>query len=479
MRALRRSLILLHRYLGIALCLPFVVWFVSGIGMIYAGGMPRLAPGDRLARMPPLDVARIRITPAEAAGKADVRGPGRVVLLTIENRPAYRFPGRRPVTVFADTGDIFRGADRTGSLAIATRFMNLPASALRYVRVLESADQWTIGERRQLPLHRIEVADPAHTELYVSGALGEVVLQTTRATRALAWAAAIPHWFYLTPLRTRDDLWSRVVIWTSGLGIVAAFLGLVLGLTQLRVKYAGWMRWHYVTGVVFGAFTLTWVLSGFLSMEPVAWFSGGEGGGGIPRALTGGPLQLDEFPPIDGPAWKAALEGRAVKEVELRKIQGEAYYSVKGGAGSPVLVAARPLRIRREPFSVASIVERVRKGYPEAAIAGAELLLDYDAYYYDRDRELPLPVLRVKFADADGTWVYVDGMSQLMGLRTRRQRVERWLYHGFHSLDFPFLYFRRPLWDVVVIALCSGGAMLSIVGVVIGFRRIRRLGLRL
>ena len=34
----------------------------------------------------------------------------------------------------------------------------------------------------------------------------------------------------------------------------------------------------------------------------------------------------------------------------------------------------------------------------------------------------------------------------------RFDEANRWLYHGLHSLDFPFLYARRPLWDVVMIA---------------------------
>jgi hypothetical protein len=35
----------------------------------------------------------------------------------------------------------------------------------------------------------------------VSAPLGEVVMQTTRVNRSLAWIAAIPHWLYFTPLR--------------------------------------------------------------------------------------------------------------------------------------------------------------------------------------------------------------------------------------------------------------------------------------
>ena len=47
---MRRLLILIHRYLGIALSLLFAVWFISGIAMIYAKGMPNLTPQLRLQR---------------------------------------------------------------------------------------------------------------------------------------------------------------------------------------------------------------------------------------------------------------------------------------------------------------------------------------------------------------------------------------------------------------------------------------------
>ena len=51
LRGLRRFLILLHRYLGIPLSFLFVVWFGSGIAMIYVGGMPSLSPEQRLERV--------------------------------------------------------------------------------------------------------------------------------------------------------------------------------------------------------------------------------------------------------------------------------------------------------------------------------------------------------------------------------------------------------------------------------------------
>lgn len=485
MRFLRKWLILLHRYLGIALCLLFVMWFTSGIAMIYAGGMPELTPRERLARMPAVDLAKVRLTALEAASEVGIERVSRAVLLTIMDRPAYRFFGGGFATVFADSGELLGEIGEPQSLAIASRFLNVPASALRHVRLLETADQWTIAQRRQTPLHRIAVDDDAGTELYVSEPLGEVVVQTTRGTRALAWVAAIPHWLYFAPLRMKGQLWTRVILWTSGLGMVSALLGLVLGIVQFRVKYAGWMRWHYLTGVVFGLFTLTWLLSGFLSMEPVDWFSRSDAAAGVPEALSGGPLDLAAFGSIDPETWTRAMNGRQAKEIELHRVQGKPYYFVRASEpavarGAPFLVAVDGLQPRREPFSIESLLDRLQEGYSKALIDDAQVLSDYDAYYYDRNRMGPLPALRVKFADPERTWVYVAMTSgELVGLFSRRQRIERWLYHGFHSLDFPFWYYNRPLWDIAVILLCSGGALLSSIGVVIGFRRVKRdLGLK-
>lgn len=488
MRFLRKWLILLHRYLGIALCLLFVMWFASGIAMIYAGGMPELAAEERLARMPAVEVAKVRVTALAAASEVGLgRHVERAALMTIMDRPAYRFFGGGFATVFADSGELLGEIGEPQSLTIASRFLNVPASALRHVRLLETADQWTIAQRRDTPLHRIEVDDVAGTELYVSEPLGEVVMQTTRRTRALAWVAAIPHWLYFAPLRMRSELWTRVIEWTSGLGIVAALLGLVLGIIQFRVKYAGWMRWHYLTGVVFGLFTLTWVFSGFLSVEPVGWFSGSDRAAGIREALGGGPLDLAAFGTIDPERWTQAMNGRQAKEIEFHRVQGKPYYLVRSEPArerttrpAPLLVAADGLQPRREPFSIESLLDRLREGYPGVLIEDAQVISDYDAYYYDRNRVGPLPVLRAKFADPERTWVYVAVTSgELVRRFSRRQRIERWLYHGFHSLDFPFWYYNRPLWDIAVILLCSGGAVLSSIGVVIGFRRVKRdLGLK-
>jgi uncharacterized membrane protein YkoI len=256
------------------------------------------------------------------------------------------------------------------------------------------------------------------------------------------------------------------------------------------------MRWHYITGVVFGVFTLTWVFSGLLSMEPFGWAT--QPGLAIPRnAFTGGAVDLSRFPAMDPEKWKQSMNGRAIKEVELVRIQDESYYIVRTAReqteaaqferlhqpynvtgrrqGDRMIVSAGSLAVRPGPFPVESLIARLQKAAPEAKIAEWALLEDYDSYYYSRGRQTPLPILRVKFDDPDKTWVYVDPeMSQVVARIHRLDRVERWLYNGLHSLDFSFWYNRRPLWDIGVLTLMLGGLASSAIGFWMGIKRLRR-----
>ena len=69
----RRSLILLHRYLGIALSLLFVVWFATGITMMYRGrnAAPDAADASRAHAWP-----RSRGDSAKSRRSAESGGPG-------------------------------------------------------------------------------------------------------------------------------------------------------------------------------------------------------------------------------------------------------------------------------------------------------------------------------------------------------------------------------------------------------------------
>ena len=241
----------------------------------------------RLERLPALDVAAVRLTPVEAAERA-ASGFGRAALTTVLDRPAYRFASAYgSATVFADTGEALDEIDVDTARDVAAKFVAAPAELGR-ARFASSSGP-TNGRCKPAATCR-STSSPSTTvrgtEVYVSPNTGEVRLVTTTKARTLAWIATIPHWFYFTPLRTNQPLWYWTVVVTSALGCVLALLGLVLGVTQFNkskpfrwsnaVRYQGWMRWHYISGVFFGVFTLTWVFSGLLSMEPFDWANARE-----------------------------------------------------------------------------------------------------------------------------------------------------------------------------------------------------------
>ncbi len=482
---LRKFLILTHRYLGIVLSFFFVLWFASGIGIMFSKGMPRLTPELRLERLPPIDFSKVNLTPANAVQAAELNNPpGRMTLLTVLDRPAYRL-GR--TTVFADNGDIIDQIGEDDALAVASRFMNLPPDKFHYSLQTE-VDEWTLGNRRQLPLHKFEVDDDAHTNLYVSPDSGDVVLLTTRGSRALAWVAAIPHWLYFTRLRTNDRLWQQVVLWSSGIGTFSALIGIILGFVQLKytrpfrlskvssyIPYSGWMRWHYITGFIFGVLTLTWVVSGFLSMQPGNWAGQGGLSSDIADVMAGGPLQLENYPLRDAPAWRQLLPGHELKEIDFETIQGESFYLARDAKAEETLIAANPFQVRRDAYSTDLLMKQVRETYPDTPIVESQVLSDYDAYYYSQDHAAPLPVLRVKFGDPDQTWFYIDTQqSQLVYGTTHLSRIERWIYHGLHSLDFSFWYYNRPVWATGMVILSLGGLAVSALGLYLGMKRVLR-----
>ena len=501
----RKILVLAHRYLGILLSLMFVMWFVTGIGMIYSRGMPRLSPQVRLSRLSPLDLSAVRLSPSEAIQAANLDRPaGGVRLLTVNGRPAYRFG--ESASVFADSGEFMTEIDSVTATKVAAAFLNLQPNKIRLIEELNEPDQWTLTQSRQLPLYRMGVDDAAHTEVYVSAGTAEVVQITTRGSRVLSWVSVIPHFLYFAPLRLSNNLWVKTMTWVPAAACVLAALGIVLGIVQFRrarphIRYSGLMRWHYMAGLVFGVLTFTWAFSGLLSMEPWAWTEKDQVQRGVRQAFASGIRDFTAFPSFDVARWKEILGGRTAKEIEFVSLLDEPAYIVRtspdakslvgwpDGGHQPYFVSRDPDTARfivplnamsesREPIQSDVIVERLEAANPDVDVQETSILTEYDSYYYSRDGQAPLPVVRMKLGDADKTWVYVDPeVAQVVGQVNRQNRIERWLYNALHTLDFSFLYYNRPLWDAVVIVLSVGGTIVSAIGLIMGVKRVRR-GLR-
>jgi hypothetical protein len=126
-------------------------------------------------------------------------------------------------------------------------------------------------------------------------------------------------------------------------------------------------------------------------------------------------------------------------------------------------------------FDDTALLGAAAAAMPGAAMEDAVWLGAYDAYYYDRYGMRSLPVLRVRYSDPNGTWLYFDPQhGQVVMKQERLSRLNRWLYNGLHSFDFPFLYYSRPLWDIVLILLSVGGIAISVTTMLPAWRRLAR-----
>jgi hypothetical protein len=165
----------------------------------------------------------------------------------------------------------------------------------------------------------------------------------------------------------------------------------------------------------------------------------------------------------------------SAKEIELIQFMDAPFYRAQDATGRTLLLTADRGPVLKEGFTEPELRAAASAAMRDARVQEAVWLTGYDSYYYDRAGERPLPVLRVKYADADQTWLYFSSRDGAIVQReTASGRPVRWLYHGLHSLDFPGLYEAGWLWDAVIITLSIGGLLLSLTSVIVGWRFLRR-----
>jgi hypothetical protein len=287
--------------LGIAVGILMLIWFGSGIVMMYVE-FPEFSERDRTGALEPIQwQACCRI--ADGLIPDDLQFY-RVQVESLLGIPVLRL--RRPPRPDAVV-DLAEGVGVTSFTFTDAQAIAVDAAARLVGRAGLAAgetideDQWTVGRfRRDRPLHRFTFDDPERSTIYVSGTSGRIVLRTTATQRSWNWVGAIPHWFYLTALRGDGPLWTATITWAAILGTFLTVLGLYLGIAQFRrgkdrrlSPYRGLFYWHHLAGLVFGITTLTFVVSGLISMNPWGFLEGGGGGGEI-RRLEGVPPEWGE-----------------------------------------------------------------------------------------------------------------------------------------------------------------------------------------
>ena len=304
-------------------------------------------------------------------------------------------------------------------------------------------DQWTVANNldSHRPLFHLALNDAAGLELYVSSVTGEVVRDTTRSERLFNYAGSVLHWIYPTVLRKHWAAWDTTVWWLALACLLGAISGALLGvlrLHKLASPFRGWMYWHHVTGLACAVFVLTWIASGWLSMDHGLLFSDGR-------------PQADEIATLSGPPLTAGeLADHAASPAGRHEIEWSRF------AG----------RVLTGPLTVDDVQRAATRLGPRCINAA-----DDDAYAA-RSRTADGTVFRIICGQ---TWWQIDGADgRIIEKLDASRRAYRWAFRALHTLDFPALADRPALRSGLIMLLCGGGFFFSLTGVVIGWRRLKR-----
>lgn len=469
-----RALILVHRWLGVVFCLVFAMWFATGI-VLHFVSFPALSEAERIGGLGPLDPGPLRHGPDAAVAASRILDATRVRLLARADGLVYLVSGESDMKAI-NAGDLSPADVNSAGVAMAiaadhARRRGLDATQATFTE-LASYDQWTVsnGLDPHRPLYRIALNDGARTELYVSSVTGEVVRDTTRSERRWNYAGSVLHWIYPTILRRDQHAWDRVVWTLSLIALTTAIAGAVLGTLRIKVArgrlvspYQSWHAWHHWLGLACMTFVLTWIFSGWLSMDHGLLFS------------TGKPTTTEWVTIAGAPAWEklssheVELLPKQAREIEWFTFGQSIYRRERFGLTSqrlsPAGVASVPQHVFLQSNEVSALIRRLAPDCgPALAVPPA------DAYPVAS----AMPDAPVYRSVCGNVWFHIDGANgALLEKLDRSRRAYRWAYGALHTLDFPALIARPLLRTTLIVMLCGLGLAFSVTGVVIGWRRLR------
>jgi hypothetical protein len=477
-----RKVLPVHRWLGITLGLLFALWFASGMILSFVP-FPSLATRDRISRSEAIDLERVSVSPSAALAAAGTAPVVHLRLISVVGHPRYVVsPVGRPVlSVSAETGQALPPVSEQVARALAEQFSG--EKTLRIDGPFEY-DQWTVHEQYgpYRPFYKMSMADALGTCIYVSLRSGEVIQRTRRAERAWNWVGAVVHWINPTLLRKHQSVW-RWTVWSVALlGILLTLAGTWLGVVRyvdLKRRrrpgvspFTGWLRWHHSIGLFAAAFVLTWIFSGWLTVDRGTLFSRDEPTviqverlRGICLAEAAGNFPVFQLRKLQNP-----------REIEVTAVGGHSFLVVRDSGVFPsrLMSADDAGTLHTSDVIPDKLLLSAVQAWSPVGTLGIQAIAADDAY---RVRSNPLPgtARRIVLNDRTHTWIQIDAASgQILSVTDRSRRLYRWLVDGLHCFDFPLFNRAGPLRHVLILLATTTGLLFSCTGVVIGVKRLRR-----
>lgn len=479
MKKFNKYLIQIHNISGSLLSLMFVVWFISGIVLIF-DGFPHASREERflhLTEFKEQDFENLQTPPKSFKGK--------VVLELCEGRSVYRVKSGRKAQKTYDAINLKQIAsfDENHAKKLSSSFNGYPVKEIEKMNELDDWMPWSYY-RPLLPLYKCKMNDPAHTVLYISEKTGEIVQETNRRARWSARFGAIPHWIYFKKLRLAKDTWQLVIIILSSFGILMCATGIYAGFVRLR-KRKGispykkfWYKWHHLTGFFFGLFVFTFILSGLVSVTSIPdWMVGVNSKEKIDVEWN---QKLDlsgHKNTLPKQIFTALNKKQGVRKIEWKTVFNKPQFRVfYDDYQKPEVYTLKDGKvIPQKKFSLDDIKRQSEKIFKNTAFSVIEQQ-NYDNYYSGSAMYyLPTSAYKIELSDAANTWLYIDPVSgERVKKLTKNSRLRRWLYRFFHTFDLAILKQNDTLRKTILILLSLVGLAVSITGMMLSFKWFRR-----
>jgi hypothetical protein len=260
------------------------MWFATGIVMYFVP-FPTLTEAERIEGLAVVNPAQVEHGPANAVVASKISDTTRVRLVQRSDGPVYLVSGTSRVTAL-HAADLSSAAVESEHLALSIAVDHARRRGMYVAQTmfaeLAHYDQWTVPNGLDLhrPLYRIVLNDGTGDSMCHQRRAKSCGIRHAVNGGGITLAAV--HWIYPTALRRNWAAWDAAVWWLSLIALFATISGVLLGTLRIRVThnrlvspYRSWHAWHHWLGLICMTFVLTWIFSGWLSMDHSRIFSDG------------------------------------------------------------------------------------------------------------------------------------------------------------------------------------------------------------
>lgn len=495
MNIVNRSIQKIHKITGLVIALFFIMWFVTGIILLYHK-YPRVTQTDIYEHSEPLslnDLPAIHDIPGLTdSARVKTLGVNREMSQTVWTISGVSNRKENPMDVKMANTDRFIFASDTLLSQPEVNASQLDSIACVWagnnsilkVDTLTRRQQWILYERydKSLPILKYYFDNPEKSEIFISQKNGEVLQATTATERGWSWVGAIPHKLYFTFLRTDVDRWKNALLIGGLLCLIASLSGVYIGIYFLFVnkkkqhKFSspfkkGVWRYHHIAGMIFGIFLVAWGISGSLAMQRVPkWLVNYDGDYFVSASKLWGrkPLPLKDY----------KLDYREIlkKYPDVKSITWEHFgkspaYLIVSGTKEIYIDASNPDSVETLQIPKAEIEKAVTRYFGDDVKYTISLQEDYDEYYLSTPGQYPLPVWKVDVDNSDGTRMYISPSDGYVKYLNNNRMAKKWLFAATHYLDIKYFVLHRNLRYACLWILSIACVSIIVTGIIIFFSK--------